>query len=170
MHRLSLFFATVLCLATVGCDQSTKLFAIENLKDAPHAILPGVQLTYTENRDMAFGLLSALLSEEARLWILTLAKALAVLFGVGFFVSRRKISTHLERVGVALVLAGAAGNLIDRVRLGYVVDFLQIPHWPVFNVADIAIVAGMSLLVWSFTAAREPVPQGHPSQSQDLDG
>lgn len=170
MHRLSLFLAILLCLATVGCDQSTKIFAIENLKDAPQAIIPGLRLTYTENRDMAFGLLSALLSEEARLWILAGAKAVGVLFGVGFFIARRKISSHVERVGVALVLAGAAGNLIDRIRLGFVVDFLQVPYWPIFNVADVAIVAGMSLLVWTFTLAREPVSPDPLCLSQDFDG
>lgn len=158
MHRLSLFFAIFLCVATVGCDQSTKVFAIENLKDAPQEIFPGLRLTYTENRDMAFGVLSALLSEEARLWILTVVKSLAVVFGVGLFIVRRKISTHVERLGVALVLAGAAGNLIDRIRLGYVVDFLQVPYWPVFNVADISIVAGMVLLWWSFSRSSLPKP------------
>lgn len=170
MRGLSLFFAIFLCLATVGCDQSTKAFAIENLKDGPQAIFPGLRLNYTENRDMAFGLLSALLSEEARLWILAGVKAVAVLFGVGFFILRRGISTHVERLGLALVLAGAAGNLIDRIRLGYVVDFLQIPYWPVFNVADMALVVGMTLLWWTFTLAPEPALRHHLSRSQDLVG
>lgn len=170
MRRLSLFFAIFVSLATVSCDQSTKLFAIENLQHAPHTIFPGFRLTYTENRDMAFGLLSALLSEEARLWILTVVKALAVVFSVGFFIARRKISTHVERLGVALVIAGAAGNLIDRIRLGYVVDFLQMPYWPVFNVADVAIIAGIGLLWWTFTRASEPAHRDRLSRSRALDG
>lgn len=170
MHRLSLFVAIFVSLATVGCDQSTKLFAIEHLKSAPYPIFPGVQLTYTENRDMAFGLLSLLLGDQARLWVLSLVKAVAVSFGVGFFIARRRVSSHIERLGVALVLAGAAGNLIDRIRLGYVVDFLRVPHWPVFNVADMAIVAGMGLLIWTFTAARSPAPRDHLYRSRDLGG
>lgn len=148
--------AIVVSLATLSCDQSTKVLAADNLQGAPQAIFSGLMLTYAENRDMAFGLLSAFLGEEARLWILTAAKALALVFGVGFFIVRRNISTQMERMGVALVMAGAAGNLIDRIRLGYVIDFLKIPNWPVFNVADVAIVVGMGLLLVSFGVAPEP--------------
>lgn len=148
--------AILVALLTLSCDQSTKVLAADNLKGAPQAIFSGLNLTYAENRDMAFGLLASFLGEEARLWILTLAKGLALVFGVGFFIVRRNISTQMERMGVGLVMAGAAGNLIDRIRLGYVIDFLKIPHWPVFNVADVAIVLGMGLLVVSFGVAPEP--------------
>jgi signal peptidase II len=48
-----------------------------------------------------------------------------------------------------MLLGGAIGNLIDRVRLGYVVDFIALPYWPVFNVADTSIVIGAVLLAWS---------------------
>jgi signal peptidase II len=53
----------------------------------------------------------------------------------------------LLRIGLSLVLGGAIGNLIDRVRLGYVVDFIDLRWWPVFNVADSAIVVGVAALV-----------------------
>lgn len=147
MRRLPTALVILLALSTVGCDQSTKHFAMETLKDSPQVLFSGVELTYTENRDMAFGLLESLLSAEARLWLLSLAKSFALIFGVAFYVARRKISSNLERAAVGLVLAGAAGNLMDRVRHGYVVDFVRLPHWPVFNVADVAIVAGFALLI-----------------------
>jgi signal peptidase II len=148
--------ALLVSFLTLSCDQSTKVLAADNLQGAPQAIFSGLKLTYAENRDMAFGLLAAFLGEDARLFVLTAAKGLALVFGVGFFIARRNISTQMERMGVGLVMAGAAGNLIDRIRLGYVIDFLKIPHWPVFNVADVAIVLGMGLLLVSFGVAPEP--------------
>ena len=147
MRRLPTLLVVLLTLSTVGCDQSTKLFAMETLRDAPRVLVPGIELTYAENRDMAFGLLKAVLGAEARLWLLSLAKSLALVFGVVFYVARRKISSDLERVACGLVLAGAAGNLIDRIHHGYVVDFVKVPYWPVFNVADVAIVMGFGLLL-----------------------
>jgi len=52
------------------------------------------------------------------------------------------------RLGLALMLGGAAGNLVDRLRTGHVVDFLKVPHWPAFNVADSAITIGVLCLLW----------------------
>jgi len=53
------------------------------------------------------------------------------------------------RLGVALLSGGAIGNLVDRIRLGAVVDFFDFRIWPIFNVADIAIVLGVGLIVWA---------------------
>ena len=54
----------------------------------------------------------------------------------------------LVRLALGLQLGGALGNVVDRLRQGYVVDFLEVPHWPVFNVADSCIVVGVVLLGW----------------------
>ncbi len=138
-----------LALSTLGCDQSIKMFALETLSQAPINLPLGVELTYTENRDMAFGLLSAFLGETTRLWLLSAIKGMAVVGALVFLFMRRESASKGELVGVALVLSGAAGNLIDRIRLGYVVDFLRLPYWPVFNVADMALVVGLGLIVLS---------------------
>ena len=58
-----------------------------------------------------------------------------------------------QRYGMILVLGGALGNLIDRIRLGYVVDFVDLRVWPVFNLADSAITIGIALLVWGMLRA-----------------
>jgi signal peptidase II len=58
------------------------------------------------------------------------------------------------RLGLAFMLGGAVGNLIDRVSSGEVVDFIKFPHWPAFNVADSSITIGVMLLLWAMT--REP--------------
>jgi signal peptidase II len=67
--------------------------------------------------------------------------------GTILWIMRRRVSSLTERLGLAMALSGALGNLIDRLVRGYVVDFVKVPHWPVFNVADIAIVLGFALLI-----------------------
>jgi signal peptidase II len=123
-----------------------------------------VFLTYTENRDMAFNLLEPLLSEANRLTLLTGMKALAVVVTATLFFLRRNRAMTGELLGIALLFAGAMGNLIDRVFRGFVVDFVKLPHWPVFNVADVAILAGMLLLARKFW--REGEWQAPPIRSE----
>src|SRR6478609_5082039 len=147
---LRLAVLLVLCVSLVGCDHATKQLALLQFRGAPLSLWSGsLTLTYTENRDMAFGLLGALLSADARLWILGSAKAVAVVGGALFLWLRRREGTWLQMGAASLVVAGAAGNLIDRVMRGYVIDFLRVPYWPVFNVADMAICLGGALWVIS---------------------
>ena len=72
------------------------------------------------------------------------------------------LRTALLRVGLAAILGGAAGNLVDRIRLGHVIDFLDVywrgHHWPAFNVADSAICVGVGLILLDAFRARKPVP------------
>jgi len=58
-------------------------------------------------------------------------------------------ATRAVRLGLVLILAGALGNLGDRLFRGYVVDFIHVSHWPVFNVADICVSVGAALLLWA---------------------
>jgi signal peptidase II len=73
--------------------------------------------------------------------------ALVVSAGIILYYRRVAAGPLLLRVGLALVLGGAVGNLIDRIRLGYVVDFIDLRWWPVFNAADSAVVIGVATLV-----------------------
>lgn len=147
MSRISKLFLILLTLSLVGCDHVTKQFAVNQLQENPRVLFGGLlEFTYTENRDMAFGLMSHVLDESARLWLLTGLKMVAVAGGLYFLVLRREISSVAQKVAVALVTAGAAGNLIDRLARGYVIDFVKLPHWPVFNIADVVIVMGFVLL------------------------
>ncbi len=70
------------------------------------------------------------------------------------FFSRLNQYTLLKSFALGLVLGGAGGNLLDRVRFGYVVDFLDFRIWPVFNIADSAITAGIILLAYSVLKRR----------------
>jgi signal peptidase II len=145
----------VLALSLVGCDHASKELALMQFRDSPVSLLSGwLTLTYTENRDMAFGLLGHFLEEDARFWILTVAKSVAVLGGAVFLLVRHVRINAGVLLAVALVMAGAAGNLLDRVLRGHVIDFLRVPHWPVFNVADIAICLGYGVLVLAMPAQR----------------
>lgn len=148
MIRLRFFLIVLLALATVGCDHATKQLAVSQFRLDPLEFFQGsVLFTYAENRDMAFNLLEPLLSETVRLWVLTAAKALAVVGGAVLLLHQRATGRTSDLLGVALMVAGALGNLMDRVARGFVVDFVKVPHWPVFNVADVAICVGMGLLM-----------------------
>jgi len=133
----------------VGCDHATKWFAKEALEDRPPRQLLGrvLQLTYLENRDIAFNLLRWI-PETARKYGLLVLGAIAV---IGLLVALFRTERPWARAALALISAGALGNYLDRLGRGYVVDFIHVTHWPVFNVADAYVVAGaalMALVAW----------------------
>jgi signal peptidase II len=135
-----------LLLGLVGCDHVTKALAKSELEAQPaRAVLePVLQLRYVENTDVAFNLLRWI-PLDVRGPLLLVSGALAIVAVCGLLLQRR-ISGWL-RAGLLLVLAGALGNYIDRVARGYVVDFIHVTHWPVFNVADVLITLGGALLL-----------------------
>lgn len=101
---------------------------------------PVMSLTHSHNYGAAMGLLplgGPVLAATAALLVVAL-----VIWG-----TRHATPSSLLSGGLTLLIAGALGNLIDRLRLGYVVDFLDFHFWPVFNVADIAVVIGAALLL-----------------------
>jgi len=128
-------------------DYITKIWALDTLKGKPDiTIIKGFfDLSYLENRGAAFGIF------QGRVYLL--AAVTLVIIGVFFFYYlRTKKKTLLFTVSTALILTGALGNLVDRLRYGFVVDFISW-HWkdayyfPTFNVADICITIGTGLLV-----------------------
>ncbi len=127
---------------TLAVDQLTKLGVQAWLAPAEtHPIVPRVlHLTYVQNTGMAFGLFRGYPNVFA--W-------LAVLIAGWIIIEFRRHPPQDRwlRLGLALILSGAVGNLIDRVRFGYVIDFIDLRVWPVFNVADSAITIGVALLI-----------------------
>ena len=101
-----------------------------------------VAFHYVENRGAAFGIL------EGRTGLLIV---LASIVAIGFVATMRNEIKRDRRTQIALglIVAGAAGNLMDRIRLGYVVDFVAIGSWPKFNVADSCITIAIGLLAWT---------------------
>ncbi len=135
-------------------DRLTKMWAIATLTlGGSVPVAPFLHMTLVHNYGAAFGLL------PGASWLLILVRA-AVSVGVfplAHLLTRMRVSTL---VGLGLIGAGSAGNLIDGLRYGYVVDFLDIRVWPVFNVADMAIVSGGLLLAWQLLRAEKRESQG----------
>jgi signal peptidase II len=111
-------------------------------------VVPGVfDLQYTENHDTAFSMLRRGGVGASPIVLALVASTILVVVGVTWW--RRRRGPMLEQTGYAIIVGGALGNVIDRVARGYVVDFMHLHHWPVFNVADCAIVAGVGLVLVS---------------------
>ena len=104
-------------------------------------------ITYVLNPGAAFGML------EHQRWIFILSACVVVLVTCSFYRQIQRESIFI-RLGAGLLLGGAAGNLLDRIQSGLVVDFLDFRIWPVFNIADIAICAGAGLLIYDIWQRR----------------
>lgn len=145
----------LLTLGLVGCDHATKLAAQTALEHRrPLSLVPGLlDLRYAENRDTAFSLTRALHLPGKPLVLGAIS--LLVLAGVLARWWQRRRAPYVEQLGYALIVAGALGNALDRLLRGYVVDFIEIRRWPVFNVADVAVVAG-GLILATLAFRREP--------------
>lgn len=136
-----------LTLGLLLADQLTKWWVIHHWhlgESVP--VLPGVfHLTLVRNPGVAFGMLP-------HLGGMVLGVVTAVIVGLVLFSCRREVTgaaVHpLVPWGAGLILGGAVGNLLDRLRFGGVVDFLDFRIWPVFNVADSGITMGTILLIW----------------------
>lgn len=150
---MALFFLIAITAALL--DRVTKLLAIHHLRDGGQSIVivhDWLKLTYAENLGIAFGVK---VLPPAGLLLLTLA----ISAGVVWYVWRSNNRSPLFITAFALILGGGVGNLIDRVMLGHVVDFiyfdlyhgalfgLQLDLWPIFNVADSCITVGACMLV-----------------------
>lgn len=154
-----------LVLLLVGCDHGTKHLAKAHLEGRSAVqLVPGVfDLRYTENTDMAFSLLGKWIGPETRQPLLVGMKFAVVTALLVYLLLRWSGLRGLERAGALLTLAGGVGNLIDRFARGYVIDFLHLRHWPVFNVADIAITVGVLLMAVGMRWPQRPAPLVAPS-------
>jgi signal peptidase II len=133
-------------------DQASKAWVVKSLRGSGESmtLISGVlDLVYAENPGIAFGQLQEG-GAFGRWFFVVLAVAAAVAVLIYFFRTARNDDRMLG--ACALLLAGITGNLVDRARLGHVIDFILLHyksyHWPVFNVADMCICAGAFLLVY----------------------
>ncbi len=141
-----IYFIGVIIL--LGLDQVTKFLAVSNLmnKGAVAFIDGFLGFRYTENTGAAFSIL-----REKQLLLILLTSVVIVAL-IGFFVKALRTETHIiVKLSYMLLISGAIGNLIDRVRLNYVIDFLEFRfiQFPIFNVADMCVVVGVVLLAFS---------------------
>lgn len=148
----------VVAAAIFVVDQLVKLWIIAGIglqAKGSINLLPVLSLTWVENRGVSMGLLQADGAKER--WILTAVTAL-IAAGVAWWM--RKETNRIDILALALVLGGALGNIVDRVRFGYVVDFVHVHvgTWSfyVFNVADAAITIGVAILLLRAFFERKP--------------
>lgn len=124
-------------------DQLTK--ALVKTRMAPNQSIPVIDnilhLTYVQNTGAAFSLL------KGRVFFFVVV-SFAVIAVIAYYLIRLPREKKLFRYTLALVLGGALGNLVDRLRFGFVVDFIDFRIWPVFNVADSAVVIGVLMLLY----------------------
>ena len=129
---------------SVALDQITKWLAVVNLKGNESVSIIGevLHFTYVENRGAAFGMM-----KDAR-WIFMIISSIAIAALV-FYLIKFKPKSILAVSSVAMIIGGGIGNMIDRVWLGYVVDFIYIKiiDFAVFNVADSFVCVGTALLI-----------------------
>lgn len=130
-------------------DHFTKVLALWYLPDRVVKIFPFFQLRYVENTGAAFGMM------QGGNWILVFVMLEIILY---ILKSWKELCSQgrVVRWGCVFILAGAIGNLYDRITLGYVVDFLDFLVWPVFNVADSFITIGGCLFAYSLLVDRKP--------------
>lgn len=149
---IGLLIATVALVA----DQVTKLLALMLLFARAEIVevLPFFNFVAVWNRGVSFGLFA---SDSA--YGPLLLSALAVVVTIGLIIWLTRAENRLLAAGLGFIIGGAVGNVIDRLRFGAVIDFLDFHmlgyHWPAFNLADAAITLGVALLLWdSFKDSR----------------
>lgn len=148
-RRVELLLA--LTLVIVGLDQYSKVYAVRHWKGQPVQSFAGdtFRIEYAENRGAFLSLLSDT-PEQVRFAVLTVINGL-VLLGFGIYLLTARQMALFSFLALSLVVAGGIGNLIDRIRFGYVIDYFNL-GWGslrtgIFNVADMAITAGFLLLI-----------------------
>lgn len=155
--NFGLFF---IALVVIGLDQYTKRLVHQSfdlgMSYNPISWLePVVTLTYVRNTGAAFGIFPGMQH-------VFMVIALAVVVLIVIYHRQLTANSWLLHMAFGLQLGGAVGNLIDRIFLGYVIDFIDFRVWPVFNVADSAVVVGATLLVYYTFFLSEPAEEHDP--------
>jgi signal peptidase II len=138
----------LIAAVVVLIDQLTKLLALRYLgaQGGIHVIGNWLVLTVGKNTGAAFSFLTG----HSPVFVVIASAACVVM---AYYYSRTSWRQPYAKIGLALAFGGALGNLIDRVRLGYVVDFISVSVWPIFNVADTAIVTGVGFVILNLWVA-----------------
>jgi signal peptidase II len=147
--RQTAFVRAALVLAVVvGLDQLTKHTIAQGIAPGEHRkFLPLIDLVHVRNTGVAFGFFSGGGS------VVLALTALALVVLVGYLALRPE--RRLLWLPTGMLVGGAAGNLIDRIDSGSVIDFIKLPAWPAFNVADMSITFGVLALLWVLEAPQK---------------
>lgn len=129
-------------LLAVGLDQWSKWFFI-NHQERTYGLVSGLSFDFTRNYGLAFGL-------SANRWVIIVISVLLMGFLLWFARAEWKNAHRLAAVAALLMGVGALSNLMDRIRYGYVVDWISVQYWSVFNLADVWITLGALLIVLQY--------------------
>lgn len=155
--------------ASVGLDQWAKYWATHNLafREPIRVVGELVQFTYTRNSGIAFGMFAG---QSFPFYIFSIVASLAVVW----LWARHERLPAVRQLSLALILGGAVGNLIDRVRVGEVTDFILLSwrghDFPVFNVADVCVTCGVILFALVWTHDPEPEAGTTAQATEETDG
>ena len=135
---MSLYIISLMCvLFGFAIDQYTKYLAVTHLMEKPIPIVDGVfELHYLENRGAAFGML------QNKQWFFMIITVVLLVFIAKLYIELPRTKRVIPlRIAMIFITAGALGNMVDRIRLNYVIDFLyfKLIDFPIFNVADIYV-------------------------------
>jgi len=159
-ERLRIARVVTIAGGVVLLDQIVKLIALDHLTPGVSVdVIPGlVALTLVKNPGLAFGLLSGI--PAGWRWVVGLLSLLALVVLLRVALRILPSGGWREQSSIGLIFGGAVGNLIDRMRFGAVVDFVDVHfrgwHWPAFNVADSAITVGVAMLALGMLVDRSP--------------
>lgn len=156
--RKNILILVIGAAVVVAVDQITKWAVVSRF--TLHESYPVIQgffnLVYVMNPGAAFGFLAK--ASESFRSLFFIGMTLFVMLLIIYYVIKSKEDRSLNVICMTLIFSGAAGNLLDRVRFGAVVDFLDFYihtwHWPAFNVADSAITVGAVLMIWGMMVRR----------------
>ena len=156
---------TIIAVILIAVDRITKKWAAQALASGDIAVIDKVlYFRYTENTGVAFSMFS-----DNR-WVLVGITSVMLIVALAFFLSG-KIKDKLELFALSLIIAGGVGNLIDRLSLGYVIDFIdvRIINFAIFNVADMCITIGAILVCIAAFAAEKREKREQESKQKALD-
>jgi signal peptidase II len=160
--RRALRAVALVAVGVIFVDQVTKAIVTESISRGEKVDVIGpLKFTLTFNDGIAFGLAGGG-------GILVIALSMVALVALGAFIASAPDRPGTWLAG-GMILGGALGNLLDRVRLGHVTDFVLLPSWPAFNVADASITVGVVLLAWTVIRHDDSVSKqrGRNQGSQD---
>lgn len=149
-RRMGLLLPVLVIVGIIGCDQWSKALVVDYFTQGggPVAVTSFFNLVWVMNRGISFGFFS--FTQPWGAWALS---ALAILVTCGLLWWLVRVKDRCLELSLALVIGGAIGNIMDRLRFHAVVDFLDFHwgtnHWPAFNVADSAICIGVAWLMWA---------------------
>lgn len=142
-------YGIIIAILVLLVDQYTKIMAINYFGDSDYpvkSVWPFFNFVLVKNYGVSFGMLNELANGRV------IISTLNIIISIILIILMKKSQLFYNSLAFALIIGGAFGNIVDRIRLGYVIDFLdfywQNWHWPAFNVADSAICIGVFLLIF----------------------